>query len=320
MGLQLVWCSAWLHRWTSTSPRRALIGSCARTLPLLTNCFRSASCHDPRSHLAPACSPCHMVTVCISHVHTCLVDSCIQQCIHTHTINNIHTHRYAAYIAHIIMIHYIYTLCVCVCIPVCVCLVCLRLSGCVSARERKLGCLRLRLACIHSAEADAFHTYRYVLFPTRPFCPCSSIQTNSCHAPVMCSGGMLLHITFAGQCRDCRRAEPPQGHSALAAAFKRTHVMLLLCAQVACCFISPLPANAEIAAVRSHMVSYTLASGIVHRMNELFSLFDRPQVPAAHSMPFGYILAALLQKDWSTTSLFLFRSPCLCALLLYSQT
>lgn len=123
------------------------------------------------------------------------------------------------------------------CVYICVCVLSVCVCQAVSLRERKLGCLRLRLACIHSAEADAFHTYRYVLFPT--------------------------------------------SHPALAAAFKRTHVMLLLCAQVACCFISPLPANAELAAVRSHMVSYTLASGIVHRMNELFSLFDRPQVPAA---------------------------------------
>ena len=45
--------------------------------------------------------------------------------------------------------------------------------------------------------------------------------------------------------------------------------------------------------MRSLLVSYTLASGIVHRVNELFSLFDKPQVPVDGRL---HDVAALLQQ------------------------
>ena len=36
--------------------------------------------------------------------------------------------------------------------------------------------------------------------------------------------------------------------------------------------------DSQLVAIRQHMGGYILAKGIVHRLHELFSVFDRPQV------------------------------------------
>lgn len=48
--------------------------------------------------------------------------------------------------------------------------------------------------------------------------------------------------------------------------------------QAVCMVISPLSLGGEQAVMREHMIGYILACGIAHRLNELFSLFDTPQV------------------------------------------
>lgn len=48
--------------------------------------------------------------------------------------------------------------------------------------------------------------------------------------------------------------------------------------QMVCMIISPLPMERELSVMRGHVIGYILASGITHRLNELFSLFDKPQV------------------------------------------
>ncbi|KAL3152178.1 hypothetical protein ABBQ32_001269 [Trebouxia sp. C0010 RCD-2024] len=72
--------------------------------------------------------------------------------------------------------------------------------------------------------------------------------------------------------------------------------------QVACCIIAPLPGHAELAAMRSLLVSYTLASGIVHRVNELFSLFDKPQGEKAAPFPSFVVLALHLLGSLTSQS------------------
>jgi len=42
--------------------------------------------------------------------------------------------------------------------------------------------------------------------------------------------------------------------------------------------ISPLPLDSQLSGMRDHVIGYILACGIAHRLNELFSLFDKPQV------------------------------------------
>lgn len=42
--------------------------------------------------------------------------------------------------------------------------------------------------------------------------------------------------------------------------------------------MAPFPQDKHLAAVREHMVAYIVARGIPHRLHQLFSLFDRPQV------------------------------------------
>ena len=50
------------------------------------------------------------------------------------------------------------------------------------------------------------------------------------------------------------------------------------CPQAVQMLISPLPLDSKLSAMRNHVVGYILACGIAHRLNELFSLFDKPQV------------------------------------------
>ena len=53
---------------------------------------------------------------------------------------------------------------------------------------------------------------------------------------------------------------------------------LVVPVQMVCMIISPLPLERELSVMRGHVIGYILASGIAHRLNELFSLFDKPQV------------------------------------------
>ena len=39
-----------------------------------------------------------------------------------------------------------------------------------------------------------------------------------------------------------------------------------------------LPKETEVQAMRDDVISYIMAAGIVHRIDELFSLYDKPQV------------------------------------------
>ena len=42
--------------------------------------------------------------------------------------------------------------------------------------------------------------------------------------------------------------------------------------------MTPFHQDNHIIAIREHMVGYVLARGVAHRLHQLFSLFDRPQV------------------------------------------
>ncbi len=50
------------------------------------------------------------------------------------------------------------------------------------------------------------------------------------------------------------------------------------CLQAVRMLISPLPLDSKLSGMRDHVIGYILACGIAHRLNELFSLFDKPQV------------------------------------------
>ena len=50
------------------------------------------------------------------------------------------------------------------------------------------------------------------------------------------------------------------------------------CLQAVLILISPLPLDSQLSVMRDHVIGYILACGIAHRLNELFSLFDKPQV------------------------------------------
>ena len=50
------------------------------------------------------------------------------------------------------------------------------------------------------------------------------------------------------------------------------------CTQVVSMTIRPLPVEGQLLPMRDHVVGYILACGVAHRLNELFSLFDKPQV------------------------------------------
>ena len=50
------------------------------------------------------------------------------------------------------------------------------------------------------------------------------------------------------------------------------------CLQAVRMLISPLALDSQLSGMRDHVIGYILACGIAHRLNELFSLFDKPQV------------------------------------------
>ncbi|KAL0051384.1 hypothetical protein WJX82_006453 [Trebouxia sp. C0006] len=56
--------------------------------------------------------------------------------------------------------------------------------------------------------------------------------------------------------------------------------------------ISPLPLDSQLSGMRDHVIGYILACGIAHRLNELFSLFDKPQGEKAAPFP-SFVVQAL---------------------------
>ena len=64
------------------------------------------------------------------------------------------------------------------------------------------------------------------------------------------------------------------------------------CLQVLTKVIKPLPSAPAIQIMREHTVGFILACGIAHRINELFCLFDIPQV-SRHKPNFGHYFLCL---------------------------
>ncbi|DBA76621.1 TPA: hypothetical protein ACH3X2_008668 [Trebouxia sp. C0005] len=72
----------------------------------------------------------------------------------------------------------------------------------------------------------------------------------------------------------------------------RDSAMLDALLQAVRMLITPLPLDNELSGMRDHVIGYILACGTAHRLNELFSLFDKPQGEKAAPFP-SFVVQAL---------------------------